>query len=55
MNSPSNTTSGIGGGTIIPSAGTEGKFKVATGNSTITKDLGGRGTVHDATFHVLDY
>ena len=55
MNSPSNTTSGIGGGTIIPSAGTEGKFKVATGNPTITKDLGGRGTVHDATFHVLDY
>ena len=55
MNSPSNTTSGIGGGTIIPSAGTEGKFKVATGNSTITKDLGGRGTVHDVTFHVLDY
>ena len=37
MNSPSNTTSGIGGGTIIPSAGTEGKFKVATGNTEKTK------------------
>ena len=37
MNSPSNTTSDIGGGTIIPSAGTEGKFKVATGNTEKTK------------------
>ena len=55
MNSPSNTTSGIGGGTIISSAGTEGKFKVATGNTKKTEKIGPQGTVHDATFHILDY
>ncbi|HAV1239756.1 TPA: hypothetical protein JGU28_004541 [Salmonella enterica] len=55
MNSPSNTTSGIGGGTITPSAGTKGKFKVATGNKDITRDIGARGSSHDAIFHVLSY
>ena len=55
MNSPSNTASGIGGGTIIPSKGTKGEFKVATGNKKKIKVVGPRGTVRDATFHVLSY
>ncbi|EIX6434130.1 hypothetical protein MKU92_003073 [Salmonella enterica] len=55
MNSPSNTAGGIGGGTITPSAGTNGSFKVATGNKDITRDIGVRGSSHDATFHVLSY
>ncbi|HAK2952878.1 TPA: type IV secretion protein Rhs [Salmonella enterica] len=55
MNSLSNTTSGIGGGTITPSAGTKGKFEVATGNKEIGERIGERGSSHDATFHVLTY
>lgn len=55
MNSPSNTTSGIGGGTITLSMGTKGKFEVATGNKDITRDIGARGSSHDAIFHVLSY
>ncbi|WP_289994935.1 RHS repeat-associated core domain-containing protein, partial [Photorhabdus laumondii] len=51
MSKPSNT----GGGTITPSVGTKGKFKVATGNKDITRDIGKRGSSHDATFHVLSY
>ncbi|EIX6435708.1 hypothetical protein MKU92_004744 [Salmonella enterica] len=55
MNSPSNTAGGIGGGTITPSAGTKGKFDIATGNKEIGERIGGRGSSHDATFHVLTY
>jgi hypothetical protein len=55
MDSPSNTVSGIGGGTITPSAGTKGKFKVATGNKDITRTIGMRDSSHDAIFHVLSY
>ncbi|WP_181573546.1 hypothetical protein [Photorhabdus laumondii] len=55
MSKPSNTAGGIGGGTITPSVGTKGKFKVATGNKDITRDIGKRGSSHDATFHVLSY
>ena len=55
MKTPSNTTQGVGGGTIRSSRGNSGKFTVATGNKSKTVDIGGKGTVHDATFHVLKY
>lgn len=55
MGSPSNTVNGIGGGTITPSSGTQGKFKIATGNKDITRDIGARDSSHDAIFHVLSY
>ena len=55
MKTPSNTTQGVGGGTIRPSQSNSGKFTVATGNKSKTVDIGGKGTVHDATFHVLKY
>ncbi|WEE80219.1 hypothetical protein [Comamonas testosteroni] len=55
MSSPSNTTQGIGGGTIKPSAGQQGKFEIATGNAGINEKIGSRGSVHDGTFHVLKY
>lgn len=34
MKTPSNTTQGVGGGTIRPSRGNSGKFTVATGNKS---------------------
>uniref|UniRef100_UPI00201F73D8 RHS repeat-associated core domain-containing protein n=2 Tax=Escherichia coli TaxID=562 RepID=UPI00201F73D8 len=55
MNNPSNTLGGIGGGTITPSAGTKGTFKVATSNTQKSGALGPKNTSHDATFHVLHY
>ncbi|WP_205880129.1 hypothetical protein, partial [Lampropedia aestuarii] len=55
MGSPSNTTQGIGGGTIRPSQGSNDQFTMATGNPSKTVNIGGRGSVHDATFHVLKY
>ena len=52
LNSPSNTTKHLGGGTITPSKGTKGTFKVDT-NGKPGKRLGGKGATHDATFHTL--
>jgi len=52
MNSPSNTASGIGGGTIIPSKGTKGEFKVATGNKKKIKVVGPRGSFYNIGIHV---
>ncbi|CAM3545463.1 RHS repeat-associated core domain-containing protein [Pseudomonas floridensis] len=54
MSTPSNTTSHLGGGTIQPSQGPLGKFKVDT-KGLPGKNLGGKGAIHDATFNVLRY
>ena len=54
MNSSSNTASGIGEETIIPSR-TIREFEVVTGNKKKTKNIGPRDTVHDAFFHILSY
>lgn len=50
----SNTTTHLGGGTIQTSKGTSGTFKIDTDGKP-GEDLGGRGTVINATFHVLIY
>ena len=54
MSSPSNTTQHLGGGTITPGAGTTSDFTVATSGKP-GQALGGAGTTHPATFHVLKY
>ncbi|RZI59902.1 MAG: hypothetical protein EOP14_03335, partial [Pseudomonas sp.] len=54
MSSPANTTQHLGGGSIKPSRGTAGTFKVDTKGKP-GKDLGGKGAIHDATFNVLKY
>jgi hypothetical protein len=55
MKTPSNTVDGVGGGTITSSSGTKSTFQVATGNKEIAERIGGRGSSHGATFHVLTY
>ncbi|KAF0812123.1 putative deoxyribonuclease RhsC [Andreprevotia sp. IGB-42] len=54
MKSPANTTKNLGGGTIKPSQGKQGVFKVATRGQP-GKELGGFGAQHDATFNLLIY
>jgi RHS repeat-associated protein len=54
MSTPSNTTQHLGGGTIKPSQGTPGTFKVDT-KGPPGQVLGGKGAIHDATFSVLKY
>jgi len=54
MSNPANTTEHLGGGTIKPSLGSRAKLKVDT-KSVLGRELGGKGAVHEATFHVLKY
>ncbi|WP_434654363.1 PAAR/RHS domain-containing protein [Pseudomonas sp. R3-56] len=54
MTKPANTTQHLGGGTIKPSAGTKGSFKVDTKGKPGVP-LGGKGAQHNATFNVLIY
>ena len=55
VNSQSNTTTSLGGGTITPSKGTKGSFDVAT-KSAKGDAFGGNGaTTNDVTFHTLIY
>lgn len=54
MSSPANTTQHLGGGSIKPSQGIAGTFKVDT-KSDIGRKLGGKGAIHDATFNILKY
>ncbi|MBT2310355.1 type IV secretion protein Rhs, partial [Pseudomonas fluorescens] len=54
MTKPANTTQHLGGGTIKPSAGTKGSFKVDTKGKPGVP-LGGKGAHHNATFNLLIY
>jgi RHS repeat-associated protein len=54
MTKPANTTQHLGGGTIKPSAGTKGSFKVDTKGKPGVP-LGGKGAQHNATFNLLIY
>ena len=54
MSSQSNTTTHLGGGTIQISKGRTGTFTIDT-NGAPGRELGGKGSIHDATFHVLKY
>ena len=54
MTKPANTTQHLGGGTIKPSAGTKGSFKVDTKGKPGVP-LGGKGAKHNATFNLLIY
>lgn len=48
------TTTHLGGGTIQISKGRTGTFTIDT-NGASGRELGGKGTIHDANFHVLKY